>query len=373
MMLDNNILAFVELLRSGLWETDVNLSLIDKIDYDEILHIAEQQAVIGLIVAGIELLQEKRPPQDVALSFAGMALQIEQRNSNMNKYVGKLVNQLYKEGFSPVLVKGQGIAQCYERPLWRSPGDIDFLIKDSDYWKTKSFFDGITDTTPHETIKNVERRHLDYQIGPWIIELHGTLHGNLSRRIDKTLDAIQNDLFSESQIRVWNNGEVNINLPSPDNDVIFVFTHILQHFFNGGCGFRQLCDLSRLLWTYRETIDRELLFRRLSDMKIMTEWKAFGYLLVNTLGLPSEVMPFYDKAYHKKADKILSYIIEVGNFGQNKDINYQSMHPVIIRKIITFWRQAKDNFKLASIFPIDSPRFLFSYILTGSKKVLNGD
>ena len=81
-------------------------------------------------------------------------------------------------------------------------------------------------------------------------------------------------------MRVWKNDGADVPLPSPDNDVIIVFTHFLQHFFVGGVGLRQICDWCRLLWTYRDSIDRGLLERRLKEMGIVSEWQAFGAFVV---------------------------------------------------------------------------------------------
>ena len=38
-------------------------------------------------------------------------------------------------------------------------------------------------------------------------------------------------------------------------DIILVFTHILEFPFIGGVGLRQICGWCRLLWTYRSEID----------------------------------------------------------------------------------------------------------------------
>ena len=35
--------------------------------------------------------------------------------------------------------------------------------------------------------------------------------------------------------------KVQVFLPAPDEDVVFVFSHILQHFYKEGIGLRQIC------------------------------------------------------------------------------------------------------------------------------------
>ena len=123
--------AFFALVRAGLWEKDTNLSGFGTIDFSEIYRQAEKQSVIGLIAAGIEHAYDIKVPQEITLTFVGNALQLEQRNTLMNKFIADLVTKMRAVDIYTLLVKGQGIAQCYERPLWRSCGDVDLLLSDN--------------------------------------------------------------------------------------------------------------------------------------------------------------------------------------------------------------------------------------------------
>lgn len=158
-------------------------------------------------------------------------------------------------------------------------------------------------------------------IDPWVVELHGTLRSRLWWRIDKELDEVQRDVFYGGKVRSWMNGHTQVFLPNADEDVVFVFSHILQHFYKEGIGLRQICDWCRLLWTYRETIDRKLLEKRLRMMGVMTEWKSFAALVVDYLGMPVEAIPYYSdsRKWSRKARKIMTFIFETGNFGHNRD------------------------------------------------------
>ena len=127
-MTNNNQQAFFELLRAGLWEKDAHLLQYKDIDYSQVLRLAETQAVVGLVAAGIENVVDVKVPKENVLQLVGQTLQIELRNTTMNSFIGELVEGMQDADIYALLVKGQGVAQCYERPLWRSSGDIDFLI-----------------------------------------------------------------------------------------------------------------------------------------------------------------------------------------------------------------------------------------------------
>jgi len=99
-------------------------------------------------------------------------------------------------------------------------------------------------------------------------------------------------------------------LPAVDEDVFFVFTHFIKHFYKEGLGLRQVCDWCRLLWTYRESLNHELLETRLRRAGLMKEWKGFAAVAVNYMGMSEEAMPLYDPRFTIHADRILYFIIK---------------------------------------------------------------
>ena len=363
--------VFFALLKAGLWEKEVRLSQYNGIDYDAITQLAEEQSVNGLITAGLEHVVDIKVPQEVLLQFIGSSLQIEQQNQAMNEFVARLIEQLRKEDVYTLLVKGQGIAQCYERPLWRVNGDVDLLLSEKDYQKAIKYLSSIASSVEDE---NQYKQHLAMTIDGWAVELHGNLRSGLWRRLDLTLDKVKGTVFHEGKVRSWLNEKTQVFLPHPDEHLVFVFSHILQHFFKEGIGLRQICDWCRLLWTYRSSLDLKLLESRIKEMGVMTEWKAFASLAVDYLGMPVEAMPFYssDKKWKKKAEKIVAFVLETGNFGHNRDYSYFEKYPYLIFKVISLWRHIKDSGRYLVIFPLDSVKVLLRKIKVGLSVAIRG-
>lgn len=334
--------------------------------------LADEQSVVGLIAAGLEHVDDRKVTKPEALPFLKKVYSLENRNAAMNAFIESIVTEMRNAGIYSLLVKGQGIAQCYEKPNWRSSGDIDLFLDEDNYIKAKSLFFKELDITSPE---GVYSKHLGMRIDSWNVELHGTLRTGLSRKIDKELDSIQDDTFIKEQDRSWRDGETDIFLPEQNNDAIFVFTHILKHFYKGGIGLRQICDWCRLLWTFRNTIDRDLLERRLKVMGLVSEWKAFAAFAVDYLGMPVEAMPLYssDSTWSRKAHRIGIFIMKVGNFGKNRDMSYFQKYPYLVRKTISFGRRFGDLCRHASIFPLDSIRFFPSIVINGVRSVVKGE
>lgn len=372
-MFSNTQKHFFELIKAGLFP-DKEARILghgSSVDWRGIYYLAEEQAVMGLIAAGIDKLpSSERPAKEVALQFAGQTIKLEQRNKSMNAYVAKLIEKFRKENVYTLLVKGQGIAQCYERPLWRACGDIDLLLSPDNFENASFVLDNYSRETSRETSKDIERKHREYHIDGWTVELHGTMHTNLSRGIDRWIDKVQENVFYGDNVRLWMNGQTQVLLPRADEDVIFVFTHILQHLFLEGIGLRQICDLCRLLWTYRETLDLRLLESRIRRMGLMTEWRVFASLSVQYLGMPEHAMPMFGSSVHEfkgKAARLMDFIMEVGNFGHNREVEWSNSFK---RRTMLIRHKITDTIRLSFVFPLDAPRFLLNYAVDGLRGLM---
>ncbi len=368
-MVNKTIETFFNLVRAGLWERDTMYTSSQKPYSQGVLRLAREQAVCGLITAGLDHVSDLKIGKTDSMPFLKEVVMTENRNIAMNDFLGRLFNRLEENGVKAVLVKGQGVAQCYERPLWRSAGDTDLFFDEDNYHKAKTFLTPLAASVESE---DKRKKHLALTIDSWLVELHGLMPTEISERINAGVVAVQKDVFENGGVRFWDNNGVSIPLPSPDNDVIIIFTHFIQHFFVGGVGLRQISDWCRLLWTCRETIDRELLESRLRDMGLMSEWKAFAQFAVDYLGIPIEAMPFYEESgkLKRQARKIRSLIIHAGNFGHNKDQSYRREHPGFQGRIITFFRRLAEFVRLAFIFPCDGPRFFLTYLTRRAKAVM---
>lgn len=374
---NKNHIALWDLVKSGLWtdvNANVNLDFDDTIDWEKVYQLATEQSVQGLVLQGIEQQRNSNinGKKELLLQWIGEVQMIEQRNKAMNDFVAKLIEKLQAADVYAVLVKGQGIARCYEKPLWRVCGDVDLLLSVDNYEKAKAYLQPLAVSIDEE---DKERKHLGLIIDSWLVELHGTLHTRQLMRLNKVIDDVQCDVFYGGNVRSWMNGKTAVFLSSPDNDVFFVFGHIIQHYFGGGVGLRQICDWCRLLWTYKDSLNRRLLESRLRKAGMMTEWRAFAALAVDYLGMPVEAMPLYstDNRWKRKANKVMDFVLKAGNLGQNVDGNYRGKYPYPIWKAISTWRYMRNTATHLSIFPKDSIVVLTRMVTAGVIDATKGE
>ena len=336
---ENTRKAFLELVEAGLWGNgNPDIRIDGTTDWQEVYRLATEQSVLGLILDGLEH-SDVKPPQVLLLQWIGEVQMIEQRNKAMNQFVAELVEKMRAADIYAILVKGQGVAQCYEKPLWRPYGDVDLLLSEVNYKKAKELLLPLSLSN-----KNEERysQHLGMNIGQWYVEIHGSLRTGLSARVDKEVDAVQDSVFIGENVRSWDNNGTLVFLPAPTEDVFLVFTHFIKHFYKEGMSLRQLCDWCRLLWTYRESLNYENLGIWINKAGLMKEWKAFYNLASKYLGMPdldSRLM-VNDSRFDKKAEKLMEFIL--GGYSGNK---------------------IKDTLQIAKIFPWKALRYSPSIFL----------
>ena len=361
-MRKNNKDVFFTLLRAGLWgDGNPDIRIDGTPDWEEVYRFATEQSVLGLILAGLER-SDVKPPQVLLLQWIGEVQIIEQRNKEMNAFIADLIEKLRKNDIYALLVKGQGGAQCYEKPLWRCSGDVDLLLSNDNYLKAKSTLIPIADEVANE---NTTTKHQALIINEFDVELHGKMPFTLSMRVEHGIDDVLEDLFVRGNVRSWDCNGTQVFLPSPDNDVILVFTHFLHHFFIEGVGLRQICDWCRLLYTYKDSLDFKLLESRIKAMGLMSEWKAFYNLASRYLGMPDldSELTIHDSRFDKKADRIMGLVLASGNFGHNKDLSYRTRYTGMTYKIVAAWRRFLDFCRFAAIFPLDAPLFFVTYVM----------
>ena len=75
----------------------------------------------------------------------------------------------------------------------------------------------------------------------------------------------------------------------------------------------------------------------------------------------------------KKAERIMEFILEVGNFGHNRDMSYYGRYPYVVRKAISAWWRVKDLCRHARIIPLDSLRFSAAIMFNGVRSAVRGE
>ncbi len=364
-MLQQTATLFIELLRSGLWNHPVRTELFEgeDVDWAAIAEMATQQTTAGLLGVGLSQLPKQMVPRYLKMVNTREVVEIEDKNQQMNTFLPKLFAVFEKEGVHPWLIKGQGVGQDYADPLKRVPGDIDvFFPEVEEYERMRHLFlrklpkESISADTPKT--KNFEFFQQDIYI-----ELHGRVVAEVNRKCNRHFQEFLQEVKA-MPARRWN----GVPLPPPAFDAVFIFTHLVRHYFGGGIGLRQVCDWMRFLHRHGKDIDKDLLGRHLERLGLMKLWKVFGAMAVDFLGCPQEDMPFYESRERKRGERILLYILESGNFGYYDKRTMSSSSIYLVRRFKAFWGHLQMKFRNLTMFPEESVYGIPSFIIDGLRR-----
>ena len=357
--------AFLELLKAGLWGTAVHEDAFrdSDIDWERVVELAREQTVLGVVGDAMSILSRGVMPRPLYLQVLKEVMEIEEANKRMNGLMPVLFRTLDELGVKSWLLKGQGIAQNYNNPLRRQSGDIDvFFPLVEDFEKAREDFlrhlkpEDITADTP--SMKTLE---FDYK-GIYI-ELHGKINPEVNRKSNKMFDS-----FVLSCVNLPTEKWSGAALPPVRFDVVFVFMHMVRHYFGGGIGLRQVCDWMRLLHMKKGAINLKQLESDLKNTGLLKLWRAFGCMAVDLLGCPKDSMPFYDQHYGKNAGQLLRYILESGNFGYYDKRTKSDSNYYVVRRFVAFWGHLQMKLRNLMMFPEESIYGIPSFIVDGFRR-----
>lgn len=353
---------FLELLRAGLWSCSPSVELFENasyLDWEEIHYLAKGQAVTGIVFDGMEKLPVSiRPPRGLLMQWFAEVNAIERQNQKLNSTLVELFRLCLHHGVSPLLLKGQGIAQSYEKPDHRMCGDIDLYLG----------IDGCKVIDP--VLEEITGMEADLSDGDstfvWnqvVIESHKTLthlFNPVSHRKQKRI--LRKHLDEKEFFRIF--GEAEIRVPAPGMDVLFIFLHIAKHFMVEGIGLRQICDWARILYISKGKYDPERLKKELDDLKLTRLANVFGALMIRHLGFPVSFFPWdIPEKDAENVNFLLEEILISGNFGKNRNLKGKAPKKIFFRKYYTFQNLCRRSFYLLKLCPSEALCLPFKFFV----------
>lgn len=330
------------LLRLALWGKCITSADAKEMEWEEILELAKDQCVMGLVADSFQLLDECQCQGLDKLQWLGSVIRLEKKNAELNELVGKLFGKFHEMELLPVLMKGQAFAANYPYPLHRQCGDIDIYFKErAGCEKAVRWAEKVDKVAAESSDNKRERKHFTFSIGDNVVELHYFMclfeNAKLQRRLQEIIDW---EFANTEPFFVDIDGK-QIETAPPTLSVLHQVLHITRHLLEAGIGLRQICDLAVYLRKNHESIDANRLNGYLEELQLMKTAKALGYIMAEHLGLPKEAIPFgIDGQY---TDFILQEVFEGGNFGKKKVV-YRNEKSGLWRKIesiMYFYRRCK--------------------------------
>lgn len=324
--------ALLTLLRSGLWEKDIdNLSCFPLSDeeWKAVFRIACRQTVTGLVYQGLQYLPDGMlPPEPVLIRWTAEVDAIERMNLKVNRSLSELYALLVSHDLNPILLKGQGVAQFYEKPLLRECGDIDLYFNNE---RTFSIVTAYVRWCRIPVYKKPDKslfylwQGIEVEHHKRLFDLYNPFLQCYADRLECEKGYVQQVIHSQSGLR--------ITIPSPFLNLLMLDLHILKHALGWGIGLRQLCDMARACYKLHEEINTEEMEKVCTELGL-SRWNPLLHaFLKEQLGLPVSCLPYGTVA--PDAGVLLDIIWRSGNFGYQLSGRNDSGRPAWKRKLRT--------------------------------------
>ena len=321
-----------ELLRAELWGTSLSFSQLSHNEFEELMEMAGEQTVTGLVGDSLIKNGVKLEREDALGLYAKMKA-IEKANARVNENLVSFVNFMERKEIDYIIVKGQVVGSLYPNPNARMSGDVDLYFVGDNYTKIKGL---VEQRLGKQLSKLSDGKHVEFEVNGVIFELHNKLSRLATRKHQEYWDQMIDNAILKGTDTVNINGK-DIKTLSTTYNAMYIFVHLFYHMTASGVGLRQLCDWAMVLNkthpcppclgresdtaesnNKKSSLNREDLGGSLKELGYLKAYKAMGAFLVEYLGLPEEQFPLaLDEKDRKWVETIKKNILKRGNFGRS--------------------------------------------------------
>ena len=360
---------FFEILQNGLWGKQIE-AVPTRNDMLHVVKLALSQTVLGIVgnvIITDKTLSSYLTERELAY-LRKLVMSVVSVSYTWNCSVRNIFMEMHDNGVDPILLKGQGIAQYYPNPDFRQCGDIDLYVGKQYFEKACEVVKALATENDMATVKHT-KKHFHIYLGKVPVELHLYSDVYYPKRLDRIYQEISDAGISVAPVEVELAG-YPVKTPSVNFNVFYIFNHLWHHFIADGVGLRQICDLCVLLHRFHGQIDYNYLQNVLERMGLLKQWKIFGSIAVDKLGLPVEEYPFYDKKYSRLKEKVFRLVMLEGNFGHENMKTHNRPNGYLRGKLYSLAFRAKRNMRVLFLFPKDSLRHIGKVVDKGIRAVL---
>lgn len=367
------IRLFFELIQIALNRKQQFSQPIENHDWLFLFTEARQQALTGVLFPAVERLPpSQRPPQQLIRKWFVLAEQIQQTNRMIHAEIAVLQQKLQEFHLDYTLLKGQGLAILYPKPLLRIPGDIDVWVRPHNdrhtsltVWRKELY--RLVSLQGFSCQQSYHHLHIS-TTGVTDIELHLTPSWQNNPLLNRKLQKYFLQTFhNQTQHQVHPpESSCTFPTPTPEFNAFYLLLHIYHHLYAQGIGLRQLMDYYYVLHREWSADSRQNIQRILKEQQLEKFAGAVMYVMHTVFGL--EPQYWLTAADRHNGTFLLKEILRSGNFGQYDSRNSHADTPNDIKRFI---RSLKHLFIFAGKSPMElfwNPCFRIYYYLQRHKR-----
>lgn len=313
-------------------------------EWSEIYDMSIKQTVAGVVFLGVNKLPaELRPHKELYIKWHILCETIKNRNRKLDKAAENISDKFLQCGFENTILKGQGVAQLYPEPLYRTSGDIDIWLKG----KRKDIFRYVKSIVPDS---KPFYHHTDFDVSKEVeIEVHFTpswmFNYFTNRKLQQYFERERDEQMKNTVVTA---DGTKLHATNNNFNRVYILLHIYRHLFGEGIGLRQLLDYHMVLSQGFSQEELAETIKTLKQLRMTGFAAACMYVLQKVFATKEEYMIVTPDA--KQGEFVLNEIMIAGNFGK---YDPRQNRPADESLFSTFIRKTKNAFRFVKYHPTE--------------------
>lgn len=226
----------LSLIQSAIWDKPISYIPHDA-SWNEVLDTSIKHAIVPLVWAGIRRnSQLLSVPDDISSTFRAMTISSVLSGERILAAQRSILAVLFANGIPAVIHKGASIARLYPRPNIRPMGDIDILVKSSDYERAALALEAAG-------YRRSDEEHFYHIVlfGQGVtVEIHNAVARTPNGKVGEQLLQMMSTAVDDAILVDVN--DLYFSALSPRYQAVALLMHMQKHMVSSGIGLKQLCD-----------------------------------------------------------------------------------------------------------------------------------
>ena len=305
--LRQNEIILLSLVSNALFDSERIIP--DNVKWDEIIKESAEQAILPI---AFSVSKKSYLSKDIEKDIQNQLFAYIANNMKVC-YGHEYVDDLFrKKDIRYVVLKGCASSNYYQNPIYRTMGDVDFLVHPSDIEKAKCVLieDGFISWEEEHLC------HIVFKKDDMHFEMHLSPSGMPDGEVGELVNEYINDIFDTAVSVVTKNGGYTI--PDDFHHGLILLLHTVHHLTGEGIGLRHLCDWAVFVNSFSDERFREMFEDKLTAIGLWRAAQLFTQLSIRYLGMPEKNWAMENVCNDLLQDMICD-IFEGGNFGQKEE------------------------------------------------------
>lgn len=292
-MMDKHQYNMIKIVRSAL--TMDRFVIPDDFDFEKAIKEANIHQITGMLYYGALNSGVSPETEEMQKLFSNVCMHI--MILHRQKYqIDKMTEAFDKNNIDYMLLKGCNLRYMYPKPEMRIMGDADILIKTDQYEKIRIIMQDLG----FEECSESDHEYV-WKNSSILVELH--------KRMIPSYNKDYYDYYGDGwKLALRSNDNENKYILSPEDEMIYVFTHFAKHYRDAGVGIRHIIDV----WVFRNShpdLNEEYILTELKKLKLDEFYKNI---------LDTFKVWFEDDEPNPKTEMITNIIFKSGAYGTKK-------------------------------------------------------